>query len=70
MQFTISNGTGGLNMFCTACNARLERDTPTGNYECPEEDCGEGGISSPHGIQTSIEDEGRTVRLESTGKPS
>jgi len=58
-----------LTMKCRHCEAVLERDTTTGNYFCPTPDCGKGGISSPDGITTIVDEHGN-VTLKSSGKPS
>ena len=68
--FTITGGFGGLmRMACKACDADLERDPKTGNYRCPDPACGKGGLSSPGGIVTTVDDDGN-VLLTGGQKPS
>jgi len=69
---TFTNGLGGISgvgMSCRHCEAPLERDPETGNYRCPTPGCGRGSLSSPDGITTTVDEEGRTVTLRN-GKPS
>jgi hypothetical protein len=59
-----------VKMSCRFCSTELERNEQTGNYKCPKPDCGKGGISSPDGIVTTVDEHGN-VLLKSTGeKPS
>lgn len=66
---TFVNGLGGMGvtMSCRECGTELERNPETGNYKCPAPDCGKGGISSPDGIKTTVDESGN-VTLTSTGK--
>lgn len=58
-----------LVMKCCECDAGLERDLQTGNYFCPNPECGKGGISSSNGITTTVDEDGNFV-LSSKGRPS
>ena len=71
MGFTISisNGHGGPVLRCIVCDAGLERDTKTGNYKCPTAGCGKGSLSSPNGIETTVDEHGN-VTHRSGKKPS
>jgi hypothetical protein len=67
---TFTNGLGGLSgigMSCHECGTSLESDDATGNYRCPKPGCGKGGISSPDGIKTTVDEQGN-VKLSSRGK--
>lgn len=68
---TFVNGIGGLGvkMKCRVCETDLDRDPETGNYFCPKPGCGKGGISSPDGITTTVDEDGN-VTLSSKGRPS
>jgi hypothetical protein len=66
---TFTNGLGGLGagMFCIECDTQLMCEEETGNYRCPKAGCGKGGISSPDGIKTTVDERGN-VKLSSMGK--
>lgn len=59
---------GIVKMSCRECGTELERDPKTGNYFCPKPGCGKGGLSSPNGIKTTVDEHGN-VTLSSSGKP-
>lgn len=68
-SFEITGGVGGVSMGCLYCGALLVRDEETGNYRCPTEGCGKGGITSPGGIETTVDEDGN-VKLTSGNSPS
>lgn len=62
------SASGSVKMSCRECGTELERDPSTGNYKCPKPECGKGGISSPDGITTTVDEHGN-VKLSSGKKP-
>jgi len=68
-SFDIKGGHGGVSMGCRYCGESLVRDPSTGNYRCDTAGCGKGSLSSPDGIETTVDEHGN-VRLTSGKKPS
>ena len=68
-SFDIKGGHGGVTMGCIHCGQGLVRDTQTGNYKCVTPGCGKGSLSSPDGVETTVDEHGN-VTLTSGKKPS
>jgi hypothetical protein len=55
------NGSAHVGLRCLYCSADLVCDPSTGNYRCPTPTCGKGGISSPGGIVTVVDEAGNVT---------